>query len=199
MKLFLIRHGEVKWKKIGFLSYTDLELTKKGIFQSRKLALHLKKEKIDEIYSSPLKRCIQTAKEIGKYLNLSVCLNHNLQEVNFGIFERLSIKEAERKYPEMFKKRQLDKWNFRIPEGESYKDAAKRLLPFIKKLAKKKDKNIVIVTHVTIIKILLKVLTNLPMEEIDQIYFLSTSITNFGFQDKKFKVIKVNDFSHLKK
>jgi probable phosphoglycerate mutase len=198
MRLFLIRHGEIKWKKIGFLSYTDLELTKKGILQAKKLALRLKNEKIDTIYSSPLKRCYQTAKILSKNLNCKVILAPALREVNFGIFEGLSLKEAEEKYPDLFFKRKKDKWNFKIPKGESYKEAAERVLKFLKKISKsKKNKNIVLITHVTIIKILLKLFSNLSMEEIDKIHFLPTSVTILEKKGKKFQFSKINDYSHL--
>lgn len=197
MKLFLIRHGQTKWKKIGFLSYTDLELTKEGILQAEKIARKLKKEKIDKIYSSPLKRCKQTAQIIGKYLDLKIYIAPQLREVNFGIFEGLSLKKAEKKYPELFWARQKDKWNFRIPCGESYQDAAERILKFLKKLSDKKNNNIVLVTHVTIIKILLKLFSNLPMEKIDEIHFPPTSLTILGKKNKKFRVLVINNISHL--
>jgi len=197
MKLFLIRHGQTNWRKIGFLSYTDLELTKKGISQAKKIARKLKKEKIDKIYSSPLKRCSRTAQIIGKYLDLKIHIVPQLREVNFGILERLSLKEAEKKYPELFLARQKDKWNFRIPSGESYKDAAKRVLNFLKKLSDMKHQNIVLVTHVTIIKILLKYFSNLSMEKIDQTRFPPTSLTIFEKKNKRFRVLAINDISHL--
>lgn len=194
MKLFLIRHGEVSWKKIGFLSYTNLNLTKKGILQAKRLARRFKNEKIDEIYSSRLKRCIQTANEIAKYFNLRIRQTPTLNEVNFGIFEGLTLEEAEKKYPKIFKEREKNKWNFRIPEGESYKDAAKRISPFILKIKKKKNKNIAIVTHVTIIKILLKTLTNLPLKKIEKYHYHPCSLTVVDLQGKKFKPILINDF-----
>ena len=197
MRLFLVRHGQTKWKQVGFLSYTDLELTKKGISQTKKVALTLKKEKIDRIYSSPLKRCKQTAEIIGKYLGLRFYIALQLREVNFGIFEGLSLKEAEKKYPELFWMREKDKWNFRIPHGESYKDAAERILKFLKKLSDKKYNNIVLVTHVTIIKILLKLFSRLSMKEIDQIRFLPTSLTILERKNKKFRVLEINNISHL--
>ena len=197
MKLFLIRHGQTNWRKIGFLSYTDLELTKKGISQAKKIARKLKKEKIDKIYSSPLKRCSRTAQIIGKCLDLKIHIVPQLREVNFGILERLSLKEAEKKYPELFLARQKDKWNFRIPSGESYKDAAKRVLNFLKKLSDMKHQNIVLVTHVTIIKILLKYFSNLSMEKIDQTRFPPTSLTIFEKKNKRFRVLAINDISHL--
>jgi broad specificity phosphatase PhoE len=198
MKLFLVRHGQTKWRKIGFLSYTDLELIKKGISQAKKIALKLKSEKIDRIYSSPLKRCRQTAEIVGKELGLKVFLAPELKEVNFGIFEGLSLEEAKKKYPELFLARQRDKWNFRIPRGESYKDAAKRVLKFLKKLSDKKIQNVILITHVTIIKILLRLFSNLSMEEIDQIRFSPTSLTILERKNKKFRVLAINDISHLK-
>lgn len=197
MKLFLIRHGQVKWKKIGFLSYTDLELTKKGAKEGEKIARKLKKEKIDKIYSSPLKRCQQTAQIIGRYLGLEVHVASQLREVNFGIFEGLSLREAEKNYPEIFKERQKDKWNFKIPKGESYKEAAERVLNFFKKLPDKSSQNIALVTHATIIKILLKLFSNLSLREIDQIRFFPTSLTILEKKNKKFRVLKINDISHL--
>lgn len=200
MKLFLIRHAEVNnWKKIGFLSYTDLGLSKKGVFQSKKLAIKLKNEKIDEIYSSQLKRSKQTANEIVKYLNLKIYSAPELNEVNFGIFEGLTLEEAERKYSEIFQKRTKNKWNFRIPKGESYKDVQKRVLPFILKVIRNENKNIIVVTHVTIIKILLKSLTDLSLEEIEKYHYYPTSLTVLELQNKKFKPIIINDISHLKK
>lgn len=198
MKLFLIRHGQTKWRKIGFLSYTDLDLTRKGISQAKKVASKLKKEKVGKIYSSPLKRCKQTAQIVGKSLGLKVCVAPQLREVNFGIFEGLSLKEAEKKYPELFRVRQKDKWNFRIPSGESYKNAAERVLKFLKKLLDKRSDNIVLVTHVTIIKILLKLFSNLSMEKIDQICFPPTSLTILERKNEKFRVLAINDISHLR-
>jgi broad specificity phosphatase PhoE len=198
MKIFLIRHGETGWKKIGFLSYTDIGLSEKGLCQTKKIAQKLENENIDAIYSSPLKRCRQTAKEIAKKLGLKILIAPELREVNFGIFEGLSLEEAERKYPDLFLKRLKDKWNFKIPKGESYKEAAARVLKFLKKISKsKKNKNIVLVTHVTIIKILLKLFSNLSMEEIDKIHFLPTSVTILEKKGKKFQFSKINDYSHL--
>ena len=198
MKLFLVRHGQTKWKKIGFLSYTDLELTEKGISQAEKIALRLKNEKIDRIYSSPLKRCRQTAEIIGKNLDLKISFASELKEVNFGIFEGLSIKEAKKKYPKLFLARQEDKWNFRIPKGESYKDAAENILKFLKKLPDKENRNLVLVTHVTIIKIFLKLFSILSLNKIDQIRFPHTSLTVLERKNKKFQALLVNDAYHLK-
>jgi hypothetical protein len=45
-KIFVIRHGEIRWKKMGFLSYTDLPLTENGIRETEVFAKKLKKIKM---------------------------------------------------------------------------------------------------------------------------------------------------------
>ncbi len=199
MKIFVTRHGSISWKKIGFLSFTDLDLTEEGVSQSHKIGERLKHKGIQEIYSSQLKRAIQTANAIEEYLSLKVNITPALNEVNFGIFERLTLEEAEQNYPEIYHKRKEDKWNVTIPEGESYKDAEQRILPFISELVKR-NKDVLLVTHVTVIKVLLKSLTNLSLDEIEKIHFRTTGLTVLEHKKKLiFDPIIINDFSHLEK
>jgi alpha-ribazole phosphatase len=175
MKLLLIRHGDVGWNKKGFLSYTDLGLTKLGFIQAKKVAETLKKEKIDVIYCSPLKRCVLTAETIAKELKTKFIVDERLKEVNFGIFEGLTVEEAKRKFPKIFSERIKNKWKFRIPGGESYEDAAKRVMSLVNEV-KGKYSLVVFVTHATIIKILLKELVGKSLEEVENYYYKPGSV-----------------------
>ena len=170
-KLILLRHGEVPFTNIGFLSKTNLTLTEKGIEQAKKAAKLLKNEAIQIIFSSPSLRCLQTAKIIAERLGKQIILDEKLREVDFGIFEGLSLEEARRKYPEIYEARLKDKWNFRIPKGESYKDAAERFLEFLKEIEGKYE-SVLCVTHVTVIKVILKVLCGLSLEEVEKRKYL---------------------------
>ncbi len=68
MKLLITRHGETKENVKGIVQgHLHGNLTEKGIHQAEKLALRLKNEKIDHIYSSDLRRAADTAKLIAKY------------------------------------------------------------------------------------------------------------------------------------
>jgi broad specificity phosphatase PhoE len=205
MKLILVRHGNIKWRKIGYLSYTNIELTKTGRKNSYKVGLYLKNNfDIGVIYSSPLKRCIQTAEIISSIVNVSIHITNTLREVNFGIFEGLSKKEVKKLYPDIFDKRELDKWYYRIPNGESYFDAAKRIKRFLTMIkrnyyrwynnlgCRKVSKAIIAVTHVTIIKIFIKLLTNLKLSEIEKIFFPPTSLTILDFNGKSWRLITLN-------
>lgn len=68
MKLIITRHGETEENIAGIIQgHLPGRLSETGIEQAGKLALRLKDEKIDFIYSSDLARASDTAKEIAKY------------------------------------------------------------------------------------------------------------------------------------
>ena len=114
-----------------------------------------------------------------------------MKEVNFGIFEGLSREEARKKYPEIFERREKDKWNFRIPEGESYSDALNRLLPLLSKLIKD-GRPVVLVTHATIIKIIIKHLTHKLLDEIEKMYFKPGCVIEVEKANEKWKIKLLN-------
>jgi broad specificity phosphatase PhoE len=172
LRLILLRHAEIAWKRMGFLSSTDVLLTKRGIEQARKAGEALKKYGIDAVYSSPLLRCFQTAIEISKVLGLGqVIVDKRLREIEFGVFEGLSLEEARKAYPKIFRARQRDKWNYRIPGGESYADASKRSLDLLREVEGKGHKCVLFVTHVSIMKVLLRALCNLSLKEVEKLRY----------------------------
>jgi len=68
MKLIITRHGETEENKSEILQgHLPGKLTKLGIEQAKKLALRLKDEDIEVIYSSDLARAADTTKEISRY------------------------------------------------------------------------------------------------------------------------------------
>ena len=93
MRLFLTRHGEtvanVRGISQGHLPGT---LSEKGVQQAKGLALKLRDEKIDAIYSSDLKRAADTAKEIaGFHPNAELLFVRSLREVDLGKLEGTRI------------------------------------------------------------------------------------------------------------
>ena len=49
-----------------------------------------------------------------------------IEEIDLGKWDGLTHKEARALDPELFDKRETDKWNVRVPGGESYADVAER-------------------------------------------------------------------------
>ena len=63
------------------------------------------------------------------------CLN----EIDAGRCDGLTYQQIEDLYPEEFALRDLDKYNYRYPQGESYQDVCCRLEPIIMDLEKQDE------------------------------------------------------------
>jgi broad specificity phosphatase PhoE len=85
MKLILIRHGEAQESVDGIVqSWFNSELNDNGVHQA-KVAADNFHDSADAIYSSDLKRCLQTAKFFkDKYPDIPFHKDKRLRERNFG-------------------------------------------------------------------------------------------------------------------
>ncbi|MBS3084095.1 histidine phosphatase family protein [Candidatus Pacearchaeota archaeon] len=88
-QIILVRHGEsmANAKKMSQGKqdeWIDTHLTEKGREEAEKVALRLKKEKIDIIYSSDLKRAKETAEAINKFHNVKIKLDIRLRDILNG-------------------------------------------------------------------------------------------------------------------
>jgi len=167
MKLILMRHTEVDFSPDRFLGRNDVSLSMKGVRHARKLAERLRGERIGAIYSSGLKRTIETAEIISKALDIDFKGKiADINEVDFGVIEGLTRKEAEKRHPELMQMRDNDRMNFRIPEGESCNDTGKRALAAVKKIIKdNRGRNVLVVTHCMVMRILLSKITGKPLKD----------------------------------
>jgi probable phosphoglycerate mutase len=88
-RLYWVRHGE-NWANLTKeLSYkiVDYSLTPKGVLQAQQTAEYFVGKGIQEIYTSPLKRAVETAEIIAARLGLPVTVVENFREVNVGTLE----------------------------------------------------------------------------------------------------------------
>jgi len=201
----MIRHAEIG-SNLKCLAYDNRQkegLTREGKKQAKKLAERLSKVKIDKIFISEAKRTYETVSPLIRLKkDTPIKQDKRLNECKFGIFIGLSLEEAEKKYPKIFKSRERNKWSFFIPKGENYKDVALRLESFLrdlkKELKKSQLRNVLIVTHATPIKVFLIKYLGFSIKKVESIYFKNTSISIFDFQNGEIKPIKINDYSHLK-
>lgn len=87
--VYLVRHAEnpANITKEFSCRKVDYPLTQKGILQAQQTAVYFRDERIDAIYSSPLKRAVQTAEIIGNALDLPVTVIEHFREMNVGDLE----------------------------------------------------------------------------------------------------------------
>lgn len=142
MKILVARHGQTDWnmeKRIQ--GRTDIQLNNKGVEQAYKIKENLKKEDIDLIFCSPLKRAKQTANIINEDRNVPIIYDDRLLEICYG--------ENEGKVHDEFNYE--DFWNIsgtcKYKDAENVNNLIKRVDEFMRELKNRKEENIVIVTH----------------------------------------------------
>lgn len=104
-KIYFVRHGSIKSNKLKiYAGWGEEELDEEGIDQARKVGRLLSDRNIDVIYTSPIRRAIQTAEITSTFLNVSkIRIEEALKEMKLGPWEGLSENEIAIKYPEEFK------------------------------------------------------------------------------------------------
>lgn len=133
-KIFLVRHGENPANLTKEFSYKriDYDLNQKGLLQAAQTAECFGGRRIDGIYSSPLKRAIQTADQISKVLGIPVSIVEELREINVGYLENeLPTKDNWDIYFDVLKDWLAGDIDKRFLNGESYKELVGRFSKFL--------------------------------------------------------------------
>ena len=157
MKLYILRHFERDLDNPSFES----PLIKQGIDNALKKNKILKNLDINLIFSSPFIRCIQSVDFFSKINNKSI-------NIDFSLCEYFENSNNKNKYEKKYKI--PDKWNtlFNINTdnmilnnnklNENIEDLKNRIFNFIKHIINKyksTDLNILIVTHMSIVNVIL--------------------------------------------
>lgn len=150
-RLYLVRHGESLSNATSEFSRTQVNssLTPRGILQARATAEYLKTRVAHEIYSSPLKRAMDTAEIIANHLNLRVVVMENFREINVGELEgHLVSPENWALHDRIVEDWFSGKPEVAFPDGEDYLTLWDRMRKGIEQIvAHKSGCNIVIVGH----------------------------------------------------
>ncbi|KAK7127876.1 hypothetical protein R3I93_020454 [Phoxinus phoxinus] len=149
--IYLCRHGESEHNVQGRIG-GDAELSSRG----RQFASELRgfiKEHIKlsdlKVWTSQLRRTIQTAEELGVPYEQWKILN----EIDAGVCEEMTYEMIQNTFPEEFALRDQDKYHYRYPGGESYMDLVQRLEPVIMEL--ERQGNVLVVCHQAVMRCLL--------------------------------------------
>jgi broad specificity phosphatase PhoE len=130
--IYYIRHGETEWNALGRLQgVRDIPLNELGRKQSVQaghiLADLLKRDdhRASSIpfVASPLGRARQTMKLMRGTLHLPLpgyAIDDRLREIGYGEWEGSTLAEMQAKDPDLFARRQVDKWTVAPPGGETY-------------------------------------------------------------------------------
>ncbi|MDO5478242.1 MAG: histidine phosphatase family protein, partial [Clostridia bacterium] len=124
----LVRHGESMANKTkSYAGQIDIPLSEEGFLQAEAVSRYIEENfKVDAVYSSDLSRAYNTIKPFADKCKLAIEKRMELREVNVGLWHRMCFDEVEKEYPDLIIKRKENPDLFRYPEGESYREVAKR-------------------------------------------------------------------------
>ncbi|WNM34796.1 bifunctional RNase H/acid phosphatase [Streptomyces sp. Li-HN-5-11] len=200
----LLRHGETPLtpqKRFSGSGGTDPSLSDAGREQAERVAAALaRRGTIQAIVSSPLARTRETAGIVAARLGLEVTLDDGLRETDFGAWEGLTFGEVRERYPD-----DLNAW-LADPEaeptggGESFAATATRIAATRDKLvAAYAGRTVLLVTHVTPIKSLVRLALGAPPESLFRMELSAASLSAVAYYaDGNASVRLFNDTSHLR-
>lgn len=140
-KLYLIRHAHTRDNELKkYSGLSDTELSETGKKQASQLCDYLKeKVKVDKVYTSSLRRTLDTVKEYVDYLNIDVTKMDGLNEMDFGKFDSLTLEEIQKNYPTEYEEFMKGDILFRFPGGENLEDTYERNIKAFEQIMKEND------------------------------------------------------------
>ncbi len=157
MNLLMVRHGEIlsNVKKI-YAGRSGEGLTAKGLAQAREVAERLSRRDVHALYSSPIRRAVQTAQIIGEAIGLEPVTEYAFREMEMGPWEGMSEDDIARLYPEEWRMWRDRPAELKLPGRETLDELLKRVLTGVQGIGRSMaGRTVVVVTHVAVIRVLL--------------------------------------------
>ena len=179
-KVYLIRHGLPAFP-LGTkmcLGTTDIPLGDEGLAQAREMAAKL--PPVTAVFSSPLRRAVQTARAIG----MPVTIFSGLRELYAGEWDGLTFDQIRQRYPDLYAARAKD-LTLPIPGAEDQEAALVRFCFDLEQAAQRASGDFAVVAHGGIIaKFLEKISGTWYKPDYAQIVFLSYENGTFTLQEE---------------
>lgn len=200
----LLRHGETALtpeKRFSGSGGSDPELSAVGRRQAAAVAEALAaRGTIQAVVASPLRRCQETAAAVAERLGLPVRTDEGLRETDFGDWEGLTFAEVRERHPE-----DLQAWLSSTAArptggGESFGTVAERVsLAREKLLARYASRTVLVVTHVTPVKTLVRLALGAPPEALFRMELSAASLSAVAYYaDGNASLRLLNDTAHLR-
>lgn len=200
-KIYLIRHGQTDFNKLGIVqgSGVDSNLNEHGKKQAQAFFNAYKTVKFDKIYTSSLKRSIES---VCGFIKAGIPYEplQGLNEISWGYKEGQPITpEEDEYYHYMLSQWRLGNTSMKIDGGESPDDVVRRLGPAMDTIMSRTDESTVLICmHGRAIRILLCYLLNHPLKDMDSFEHSNLCLYLLNYSDNAFSLEKTNDTDHLR-
>ena len=156
--------------------------------------------KIAAVYSSPLRRALDTAEAIASRHGLEITVDEGLTEMDVGELDGLTFEEMRARYPDF-----MSRWlseeagTMHMPGGgECLQDVQDRALACLRRIAEAQGHgSVVVVTHNFTIHTLLCHALNMSICDFRRLRHDLAAFSTLDLRDGRAVVVQMNDTCHL--
>jgi broad specificity phosphatase PhoE len=199
MILYCVRHGQSTYNAEGRIQgQSDVPLSDLGRRQGEAVAAVLAELPIDAIYSSPMRRAMQTAQPSADALRLEIRTDPRLKEIHAGLWEDKLRSEVEQRFPEQIARWRSGDLDLTIPGGESRRDLMRRGRAALDAIFRASHRQVVVFAHGGLLICTLKALLDIPTDQ-PPFDLLNGSISKLSVgSDGKLRVLWLDQVDHLR-
>ncbi len=199
-RIFLIRHGQTQWnREERFRGRADLALTELGLKQAQAAAGRLVGAGVSQVYSSPLRRALETAHIIGQRLGVPVQPLEELVDIDFGSWQGLSPQEAKERDSELYHLWSVSPHQVKFPGGESLEDVRQRVSQALEKvLAEHPQETVILVSHMVACRVMICAVLGIDNSHFWQIGQDVCAVNIFETRRNGLVLRLLNDTCHLR-
>lgn len=200
-RILLVRHCEAEGNvKRIFQGHTDAPISANGGKQLDLLSLRLRNQRIDALYSSPLKRAYQTAQAINQFHHLPIRIKEGLMEIQGGSWEGKPWADFPVIDPEQSYFWDYEPHRFAPAGGESMRQVYDRVWNALLEIVQENPNSVVCITsHGCAIRNILCRANGFPIERLNEVDWCdNTAVSVIDFdQQLRPSIVVQNDASHL--
>lgn len=198
-QILLIRHAVNDFVKTGKLAgwTPGVHLNDEGKAQAEALGKRLADAPIQQLYSSPLERTIETAEAIRQYHpHLEIKHKEGIGEVRYGDWEGQEISKLARR--KMWQVVQEYPSRAYFPNGETMRGVQERAVNALEELVAAHPRELVaVVSHADLIKMILAHYLGMHLDVFQRIVVSPASISTLMLGYGRPYVVTVNDMAHV--
>lgn len=196
-RIVFIRPGETDWNRQGrWQGWVSIPLNELGRRQATALANYIRHIGMGALYTSDLKRALETADCLAQPLGFTPLPDARLRERSIGFWQGLTLNEMRAWYPDEYAAMLKDVDGYRIPGGESRNDVRVRVTAALGEILARSDcETVGILSHTTAIKVMLGDLV--PGYDPLGVDLSNTSVTTIHRREDGWDLVAVDDVMHL--
>ena len=197
-RLLFIRHAQTEWNiQRRFQGHGDSPITEEGQEQLQRLKSRLAGLEFDVVYSSDLRRTMETSKMLSGKQRVE---EPRLRERGVGILEGLNLEQIMAEHAEAFRAFRSGDKDHHIEGGESLQVALNRAWTFLEEMPEKHPgAELAAVSHAGLIRLICKQILGLALDAPNFFQIPNTSLTQLVFspKDRSWSLECLADTTHL--